>query len=173
MSELLRVKDLQVFYRTNAGPIRAVDGVNFTVKRKEILGVVGESGCGKSTLANGMLKLVTPPCYINGGEVYFKELNIFSLDEEGLRETRLKKMSYIPQSSMNALNPVMKIEDQIIDGIMAHEQVNREEAAEGIPPLIEMVVLPPETGKMYPHEFSGGMRQRAIIAIAMALRKSS
>jgi len=170
MSELLNVKDLRVFYRTPIGHVRAVDGVSFKVNRREIFGIVGESGCGKSTLANGILNLVTPPCYIEGGEVIFDGLNLMNLDEESLREFRLKRLSYIPQSSMNALNPVMKVEDQIADGIMAHEDISKEEALKRVPPLLEAVGLPPEAAKMYQHELSGGMRQRAAIAIAMALQ---
>ncbi|MBS7251536.1 MAG: ABC transporter ATP-binding protein, partial [Candidatus Freyarchaeota archaeon] len=167
---MLKVKDLKVYYKTNTGNIKAVDGVSFTVNEKEIFGIVGESGCGKSTLANGILRLVSPPCIIESGEVVFKNINLMSLDEEQLRAIRLKRVSYIPQSSMEALNPVMKIEDQIADGIQAHENIDKKEALKMVPPLLEEVGLPIETSKMYPHELSGGMKQRAIIAIAMALR---
>jgi peptide/nickel transport system ATP-binding protein len=170
MSELLRVNNLKVSYRTPLGRVKAVDGVTFSVKRKEILCIVGESGSGKSTLANGILKIVSPPCFIDGGEVLFNDIDILNIDEEKLRELRLKSISYIPQSSMNALNPVMKVRDQVIDGVMAHEQISKGEASKRVPGLMELVGLPPEAEKMYPHELSGGMRQRAIIAIAMALR---
>lgn len=170
MPELLKVKDLKVYYKIRTGNIKAVDNVSFTVNKGEIFGIVGESGCGKSTLANGILRLVSPPCYIEGGEVIFDGVNLMALDEESLREMRLKRLSYIPQSCMEALNPVMKVEDQIIDGILAHEDISKEEALKLVPTLLEAVGLPPEASKMYPHELSGGMRQRAIIAIAIALR---
>lgn len=168
-SPLLAVRDLRVFYRTGASPVRAVDGVNLTVERKEILGIVGESGCGKSTLAMGILKLARPPCYVDGGEVVFDGINLLDLDEESLREMRLKRFTYVPQGSMNALNPIMRIEDQIVDGIIAHEDVTKEEAGKRVPALFKIVGLPPETARMYQHELSGGMRQRAAIAIALAL----
>lgn len=165
---LLLVRNLRIFYRTDARPVRAVDGVDLTVEKKEILGIVGESGCGKSTLAMGILNLVRPPCYIDGGEVIFDGMNIFDSDHESLREMRLKRFMYIPQGSMNALNPVMRVEDQIVDGIMEHN-VKREEAKKRVPTLLKMVGLPLETARMYEHELSGGMRQRAVIAIAVAL----
>lgn len=170
MSELLKVKDLKVYYNMRTGNIKAVDNVSFTIDKGEIFGIVGESGCGKSTLANGILKLVSPPCYIESGEVIFDGVNLMALDEQRIREMRLKRLSYIPQSSMEALNPVMKVGDQIVDGILAHEDFSKEEASKMVPPLLEAVGLPLEASKMYQHELSGGMRQRAAIAIAVALR---
>lgn len=170
MSELIKVKDLRVYYRTFAGIVRAVDGVSFTLNKSEIFGIVGESGCGKSTLSYGILNLVSPPCYIQGGEVIFDGKNLLDLDQDTLRSMRLKRLSYIPQSSMEALNPVMKVKDQIIDGIMAHEKVSEEEASKRVSSLIKSVGLPPEAADMYPHELSGGMKQRACLAIAMSLQ---
>jgi peptide/nickel transport system ATP-binding protein len=174
MTPLLEVKDLRVFYRAVVGAreralVKAVDGVSLTIEKKEILGIVGESGCGKSTLAMGTLNLTKPPCYIAEGEVILDGLNLRKLNEEEMRRIRLKRFSYIPQSSMNALNPIMRIRGQIMDGIMAHENLRKVEAEEMVPFLIERVGLPPEAAAMYPHELSGGMRQRAVIAIALSL----
>lgn len=167
--ELLRVDELKVYYRTPKGIVRAVDGASFTVGPAEIYGIVGESGCGKSTLAKGILKLIRPPCYIDGGKVIFDGINLLYMQEENLRRIRWKRISYIPQGSMNSLNPVIKIGDQIVDGITAHENINKKEAKKRASKLLEEVGLPSQTISMYPHELSGGMKQRAIIAIATAL----
>lgn len=168
-SHLVTVKDLRVFYRTTSDPVRAVDGVSLSVDRGEIFGIVGESGCGKSTLSMGMLNLISPPAYIEGGEISIDGVKLLDLNEEELRRLRLKHFSYIPQGSMDALNPVMKIKDQIIDGIMAHEYTKRKEAQQRVKPMLEKVGLSSETAEMYPHELSGGMRQRVTIAAATVL----
>jgi len=168
---ILNVKDLRVFYRTETGnPLRAVDGVSFQVFKSEILGIVGESGCGKSTLSTGIINLVDPPGYIQSGEVIFRGENILELDEEGLRQLYLSRLIYIPQSGMNALNPVMKIKDQIVDGIRSHQEELKKQAAQKATELLKLVGLPPEAANMYPHELSGGMKQRSTISIALALK---
>ena len=167
---LLVVKDLRAYYRTRGNPVRAVDGVSFHVNHDEIFGIAGESGCGKSTLALAIMRLLKPPGYIVGGEVLYNGMNLLEIDEEALRKLRWKEISYIPQSSMNALNPVMRVEDQILDSMRAHEEeIDEEEARERIRELLTSVGLAPEVARMYPHELSGGMRQRVIIAMAMAL----
>ena len=114
---LLEVRDLKAYYRTLRGPVRAVDGVNMAVQPGEIFGIAGESGSGKSTLAKAMLRLHKPPAYIAGGSVLFDGFDIVNLNEEALRRLRGSAFAYIPQSSMNALNPVMRVRDQIIDTI--------------------------------------------------------
>jgi len=167
--ELLEVKDLKVYYKSPRGKVKAVDGVSFSVGKNEVFGIVGESGCGKSTLANAILNLIRPPCYVESGEVIFCGKNILKLKEEDLRRIRCKELSYIPQASMNSLNPVMKIGDQIIDAMMAHIDISKDEARERAEKLLESVGLPAETMNMYPHELSGGMKQRVIIAIATSL----
>lgn len=167
--ELLTVKDLKVYYRTPLAVVRAVDEVSFTVKKNEILGIVGESGCGKTTLALGLLKLVKPPCQIEGGDITFDGIDLLSQQGENMRRIRWSRLSYIPQSSMNALNPVMRIKDQIIDAIQAHENIAKKKAVAMAISLLDMVGLSSETSDMYPHELSGGMKQRVIIAIATAL----
>ncbi len=166
---LLKVEDLRAYYRTRRGPIKAVDGVDLAVSPGEIFGIAGESGCGKSTLAKAMLRLQKPPAYIAGGSVRFGDTDIMELSEEALRRLRGGSLAYIPQSSMNALNPVMRVRDQIVDGIAAHESFSGEEMRERADRLLDSVGLPDRSGRMYPHELSGGMKQRAVIAIAIAL----
>lgn len=170
MSELLEVIDLKVYYRIPTGSVKAVDGVTFTVSENDVFGIVGESGCGKSTLASSLLKLVKPPCYIEGGKVIFEGKDLLNMHGESLRRIRCKRLSYIPQGSMNSLNPVMKIGDQIADVIITHEGADKKEAIERASDLLKEVGLPEEIIKMYPHQLSGGMKQRVIIAIATALK---
>ena len=166
---LLDVRNLIAYYMTPTAPVRAVDNVSFNVTEKEILGIAGESGCGKSTLAYSILRLLKPPGYIRGGEVLFKGSDLLKIKEEDLRRIRWKHISYIPQSSMNALNPVMRIEEQIGDAIRNHEKVSKGELRKRIEDLLVSVGLSPSVAHMYPHELSGGMRQRVVIAMAMAL----
>jgi len=154
---------------TPTAPVRAVDNVSFNVTEKEILGIAGESGCGKSTLAYSILRLLKPPGYIRGGEVLFKGSDLLKIEEEELRRIRWKHISYIPQSSMNALNPVMRIEEQIGDAVINHEKISKGELRKRIEDLLVSVGLSPSVAHMYPHELSGGMRQRVVIAMAMAL----
>jgi len=154
---------------TPTAPVRAVDNVSFNVTEKEILGIAGESGCGKSTLAYSILRLLKPPGYIRGGEVLFKGSDLLKIEEEELRRIRWKHISYIPQSSMNALNPVMRIEEQIGDAVRNQEKISKGELRKRIEDLLVSVGLSPSVAHMYPHELSGGMRQRVVIAMAMAL----
>lgn len=167
---LLKVEDLKAYYQTDAGLVRAVDGVNLTVYEREILGLAGESGCGKTTLAKAILRLLEPPGYIHEGKILFKGVDLLHLDEESFRKMRFCQLSYIPQSSMNALNPVMRIEDQIIDVLREHENWPKEKARQRALELIKAVGLPERCARMYPHELSGGMKQRAIIDISLALK---
>lgn len=166
---LLDVRNLIAYYMTPTAPVRAVDNVSFNVTEKEILGIAGESGCGKSTLAYSVLRLLKPPGYIRGGEVLFKGSDLLKIEEEELRRIRWKHISYIPQSSMNALNPVMRIEEQIGDAVRNHEKISKGELRKRIEDLLVSVGLSPSVAHMYPHELSGGMRQRVVIAMAMAL----
>ena len=166
---LLDVRNLIAYYMTPTAPVRAVDDVSFNVTEKEILGIAGESGCGKSTLAYSILRLLKPPGYIRGGEVLFKGSDLLKIEEEELRRIRWKHISYIPQSSMNALNPVMRIEEQIGDAVRNHEKISKGELRKRIEDLLVSVGLSPSVAHMYPHELSGGMRQRVVIAMAMAL----
>jgi len=169
MPELLNVKDLRVYYRIPGASVRAVDGLSFTVKKNEVFGIVGESGSGKTTLAVGILRLNKPPCFVESGEVIFDGEDILRIPEGRLRELRLTHLSYIPQSAMNALNPVLRVRDQLLDAMESHG-MRRSEGQARIKELLEMVGLPPEVAGMYPHELSGGMKQRVIIAIATAMK---
>jgi peptide/nickel transport system ATP-binding protein len=166
---LLEVRNLKAYYRSQRGPIRAVDGVDLAVQSGELFGIAGESGCGKSTLARAILRLIKAPCYVAGGSILLDGTDILHLDQESLRCMRGSTLSYIPQSSMNALNPVMRVRDQIVDAILAHESVSRTEALERAEELLAAVGLPPRVSGMFPHELSGGMKQRVVIAIAIAL----
>jgi peptide/nickel transport system ATP-binding protein len=172
---LLEISDLQVHYDTVRGKSRAVDGVDLTVYRGEILGVAGESGCGKSTLAAAILRLVKPPGYIGGGQVRLHPrdrapVDLHSVDEAGLRQVRWRHLSYVPQGSMNSLNPVMRVEDQFADAMVAHSGSSKSEAKRMVPDLLRQVGLGRHVARMFPHELSGGMKQRVCIAIAIALK---
>jgi peptide/nickel transport system ATP-binding protein len=166
--KILSVRDLVVEYVMPSTSLRAVDKVTFEVNDEEIFGIVGESGSGKSTLAKAVLRLLEPPGYIRSGHVNFEGINLIELNEEELNKIRWRKISYVPQSSMNALNPLMKIGDQIIEVIKTHgfKNVSKEVINRQIEELLVSVGLAPEVARMYPHELSGGMRQRVIIAMA-------
>ena len=169
-SPILSVEDLQVFYWTRRGPIQAVDGVSFTIQRNERFGFIGESGCGKTTTMMAVLRLIKPPGKIESGRIILDGRNILEMDKEELRQTRWRKIALVPQGAMNSLNPVMRIGDQIEDTITTHDAtVSKEQAKARIIALLDMVELPERVARMYPHELSGGMKQRACIAMATAL----
>lgn len=170
---VLDVKNLGIYYETPKGDVRAVDGISFTLYEGETLGFVGESGCGKSTSAMGILQLITPPGRIVSGEVMLEGEDLLKIKEEELRKRRWEKLALIPQGSMNSLNPTMKISDQIKDVIETHRgKQPKEEVKNRILDLFQMVGLPARIYKMYPHELSGGMKQRVCIAMAIALNPS-
>jgi peptide/nickel transport system ATP-binding protein len=166
---LLEVRGLKAFYRSLRGSVRAVDGVDLTVRSGEVFGIAGESGCGKSTLTKAILRLLKEPGYVAEGSVSFAGTDILALDRESLRRLRGGSISYVPQSSMNALNPVMRIRDQIADALDAHRKASAEETRGRANELLGTVGLPERAARMYPHELSGGMKQRAVIAIAISL----
>ncbi len=167
---VLKVEDLQVFYWSKRGPIRAVDGVSFTIKRNERFGFIGESGCGKTTTMMAVLRLIKPPGKIENGRVILDGQDVLKMEKEELRLTRWSKIALVPQGAMNSLNPIMRITDQIEDTIMTHDVgATREQARARILSLLDMVELPERVARMYPHELSGGMKQRACIAMATAL----
>jgi peptide/nickel transport system ATP-binding protein len=163
------VRDLCVQYLTPRGPVRAVDGVSFAIKPGEVFGLAGESGSGKSTIAHAILRLLHPPALITGGQVFFNGEDVLDMDDQELERFRWREISIVFQSAMNSLNPVMTIGDQIIDVIDAHMQLARGEAHERAAFLLDLVGIDPKRLSAYPHELSGGMRQRAVIAIALAL----
>lgn len=170
---LLEISDLGVYYRTVSGLARAVDGVYLTVNRGEILGIAGESGSGKSTLASALLRLIRPPGYIAGGHARMyptgrEPIDLMEVDDTTLRQIRWRHISYIPQGSMNSLNPVMRIRDQFVDVMVEHGDENAEKARERVPELLQQVGLGGHVANMYPHELSGGMKKRGAFARALA-----
>lgn len=169
----LRVTNLRVWYETLAGPVKAVDGVTFNLMPGEKFGLVGESGSGKTTLAHAIMLLIKPPCRIRDGQIVLGDQNLLSLSQEEMRRVRLNKIALIPQESMNSLNPVKRIKDQIIDGMVDHlKNLTRKEAQNTMHGLLEKVRLKPEVAEMFPHELSGGMKQRVCMAIAISLGPS-
>jgi peptide/nickel transport system ATP-binding protein len=173
---LLDVRDIRIYYESVRGAYKVVDGVNVTIYRNEIFGLAGESGCGKSTLVEGILRLIEPPGHIKSGEALFypfgpdqPPIDLVQLEDEDLRRTRWKHISYIPQGSMNSLNPVMRIEDQMLDVMTTHGNINQSVARERVQDLLRMVGLSTRVARAYPHELSGGMKQRVCIAMSMLL----
>ena len=172
MNPILEVRDLKVYYKSIWGDYKSVDGVSFVSYRNEVLSIAGESGCGKSTLVDGILRLIKPPGYIPSGECIFEGINLFKLPEEELRKIRWRRLAYIPQGAMNSLNPVIRVEEQMIDAITDHSDMDKEEARKLATSMLKEVGLPVEVARMYAHELSGGMKQRVIIAMAIALKPS-
>ena len=169
----LEVKNLKVYYATPTGDVRAVDDVSFHVYKGEILGLVGESGCGKTTTAMAILRMVQPPGRIVGGNVLLDGLDLVGLNESALREVRWNTLALIPQGAMNSLNPVMRIHTQIAEAIQTHEgRQPKEKLKKRILDLLTTVGLPSRIYDMYPHELSGGMKQRVCIAMAIVLHPS-
>ncbi len=168
---VLDVDTLRIHYATPQGDVIAVSDISFKLYEGETLGLVGESGCGKSTTAYGILQLVQPPGYIVHGSIQVEGSEVLDLGEEELRKFRWTGLSLIPQGAMNSLNPTMRVKDQIIDVIEAHEGKQKDEEAlrERIYKLFAQVGLPNRIYDMYPHELSGGMKQRVCIAMGVAL----
>jgi peptide/nickel transport system ATP-binding protein len=169
---ILEVSNLKTYFEIKEGIVKAVDGVDFELKKGESLGLVGESGCGKTTTALSIIRLLTDNGFIEDGQIMFKGKDLAQLNEDEMLSTRWKDISMIFQGSMNALNPVMKVSEQITEAIHLHEKVSDKEARERIKELFELVNLDVGLMDSYPHEFSGGMRQRAIIAMALACNPS-
>lgn len=166
---LLEVKELKTYFKIMRGYVKAVDNVSFEVEKGEALGLAGESGCGKTTTALAILKILPINGEIVGGKILFSGTDIVKLSEEKMRkEVRWKGISLVFQGAMNAFNPVYKIGDQIVEAITLHENVSKEEAIERAKKLLEMVGIEPSRFYNYPHEFSGGMKQRALIAMAIS-----
>ena len=172
MTELaLKVEDLKVYYWTDRGPVKAVDGIDLEVKKGERFGIVGESGCGKSTTATTLLRLIKSPGSIEQGRILLDGDDLLQLNEEQMRAARWSRISLIPQGSMNSLNPVIRIGSQIMDAVAAHGgSGSNAESKARIIELLGMVGLPARVYNMYPHELSGGMKQRACIAMAIVLQ---
>lgn len=191
---LLEATDVRIYYKSVHGEYKVVDGVDVTVERNEIFGLAGESGCGKSTLVEGIMRLIRPPGRIASGRAMFYPqepisralattqpagapgkdklgdgIDLFQVNDDDLRYLRWRYLSYIPQGSMNSLNPVMRIGDQMIDVIVQHSELTKVQARERAIEVLATVGLSPRVERAYPHELSGGMKQRAIIAMAVTL----
>jgi peptide/nickel transport system ATP-binding protein len=167
---LLEVRDLTVDYLTDRGPARAVDHISFSIAPGEIVGLAGESGCGKSTAAHAIMRLINPPGRIAGGRILFRGQDVLAMTEAEVLDFRWRRVSIVFQSAMNALNPVLSIGTQIADAIRAHEKASRGQAWERARELFRLVGVDSRRLHSYPHQLSGGMRQRAVIAMALALR---
>jgi oligopeptide/dipeptide ABC transporter ATP-binding protein len=171
---VLDIRDLSVVYRTPGGDVRAVDHVNLTLEAGEVVGLVGESGSGKSTLAYGANRLLRPPALITGGSVIYRgrrtagPVELLELRRDDLRRLRWREVAIVFQSAMNALNPVLSVRDQLLDVIHAHLRISRADAREKVASLLDLVGIPRSRLRSFPHELSGGMRQRVMIAMALA-----
>jgi peptide/nickel transport system ATP-binding protein len=170
--EVLQVSDLRVYYHTPSGPVKAVDGIDFTLLKGERFGLVGESGSGKSTTAWAIMRMIKPPGVIEGGTVRLGNMQLGPLSDTQIRNVRLAEIAMVPQGAMNSLNPVMRIGAQILDGMRTHESngVSQRSLAARLPELLATVGLEPHVLRLYPHELSGGMKQRVCIAIAISIQ---
>jgi peptide/nickel transport system ATP-binding protein len=164
---ILRVSDVSIEYATKQGNVRAVDHVSFDLGRGEFIGIVGESGCGKSTLLFAIAQLLSPPAGVVSGSVVFKGVSMVGMTDSELAAVRWKDMSVVMQSAMNALNPVKTIAAQYTDAMRAHGVKSKAEIADRSAHVLKMVGIDPQHLRSYPHQLSGGMRQRAMIAMAL------
>lgn len=168
-NKILEIKDLTVQYETDEGTVNAVNGLNIEMNKGETLGIVGETGAGKTTSALSILRLIpNPPGQIISGEIHFEGENLLELKEEDMRKIRGNQISMIFQDPMTSLNPVLTVGDQIAEVIAIHEDVSSDEAMEKAKDMLKLVGIPEDRSAEYPHQFSGGMKQRVIIAIALA-----
>lgn len=167
---ILEVRDLRTYFPTTRGTVRAVDGISFTVLEGETVGLVGESGCGKSTAALSIMRLVPAPGRIVGGEILLRGRDLLKLSEAEMREIRGAKIAMSFQDPMTFFNPVMRIGDQIAEGIIRHRKLSKKDAWEKVISTLEVVGIPAprEVAMSYPHQLSGGMRQRAMMAMALS-----
>ena len=172
MENLLEVKNLQFSFRTYGGVVKAVRDVSFEVRPGEILGIVGESGCGKSVTSQCLMRLnPEPPGFFEGGEILYKGKDVLKMNKKELRQFRGKEISYIFQDPMTSLNPVATVGDQIAEGIIYHsngQKVSQEQIDQRVGEVLEMVGIPAARKNEYPHQFSGGMKQRVVIAMALS-----
>ncbi len=169
MTHLLEIKGLDIQYNTEEGVVHAVNRMNLELSRGETLGLVGETGAGKTTTALGIMRLVAnPPGKIVGGEILYDGQDLLQVSESEMRKVRGNKISMIFQDPMTSLNPVMTVGEQIAEVILLHQKVNRSESIKKAQEMLETVGIPADRHRDYPHQFSGGMKQRVVIAIALA-----
>ncbi|MBN2147404.1 MAG: ABC transporter ATP-binding protein [Anaerolineales bacterium] len=167
---LIQIRDLSVTYHTRIGSVSAVDKVSFNIYRSEILGLVGESGCGKSTLGKALMRMIMPPGEISGGQVIVNGEDVMTFDDKRLRDFRGRKISMIFQDPMTSLNPVQRVDEHIIEAIRVHEpKTTKEQALERVRTLIERLGIQQRRLSDYPHQLSGGMRQRVMIGLGLVL----
>ena len=168
MTAALQVRNLSAEYSTSTGVVRAVHDVSFELRRGETLGLIGESGCGKTTIGQALLNNLEAPGRIAGGQVMLGDIDLLSLSGKALRRTRWDRIAMIPQSAMHALNPVYRVGDQIAEAIELHTSATHQAALARARELLDMVGVDPGRARDYPHQFSGGMRQRVAIAMALS-----
>lgn len=169
MMPLLDVKNLRTYFKTRGGMVKAVDNVSLQLDKGDALGLAGESGCGKTTTALSIMRLLPFNAQILSGKILLNDVDLLTIDDEILRkEIRMKQLSMVFQGAMNALNPVFKVGDQIRQAIITHEDITKDSAWERVRELLSLVGINPNRAVDYPHEFSGGMKQRAIIAMSLA-----
>ncbi|EIY8042110.1 ABC transporter ATP-binding protein [Vibrio vulnificus] len=166
---VLQVRNLCVDYITDNGDFNAVKSVSFDIGRGELFGLAGESGCGKSTIAFAINRLHKPPAFISGGEILFEGRNLLALSDQALSVLRWSEIAMVFQSAMNSLNPVLTIEEQFADVLRHHSGFSDTQAKDRAEKLLDLVNIPRHRLSEYPHQFSGGMRQRLVIAIALSL----
>jgi peptide/nickel transport system ATP-binding protein len=167
---LLELQQLVVDYGYGERRARAVDGVDLAVREGEVLGLAGESGCGKTTIANAVMQILRAPAHITGGSILFQGEDILGKSAAQLRRYRWRNVSMVLQSAMSALNPVLRIGDQFVDAMRAHEKINKRQALTRAGELLELVGIDGRRVSAYPHQLSGGMRQRVVIAMALSLK---
>ncbi len=167
--KLLEIKDLSAIYKTETGSVLALSHVCLSIAKGENFGLVGESGCGKSTLLKTIINVIPENAKITQGEVWFDGINLLGLPEDEIRKIRWKRISMITQSAMNALDPVYKVGDQIYETVRVHQNISHKEFLEKINKMFSLVGVSTKRYNEFPHQFSGGMRQRAIIAMSLIL----
>jgi peptide/nickel transport system ATP-binding protein len=167
---IVELRQLVVEYGVGERSVRAVDGVDLTIHAGEIVGLAGESGCGKSTVANAIMQILRPPAKITDGSILFRGDDLVTKKKDELRKYRWRNVSMVFQSAMNSLNPVMRVGDQFVDMMRAHERISKKEALVRAGELLELVGIDRRRLRAYPHQLSGGMRQRVVIGMALALR---